>query len=472
MDKKSLIMSLCLCPIAMMSYLIGLAANPSTGQSSDREEISQILNEYFYRKYEALKTNNPFDLSRIVDKSNPSTSQWLTLEQDAMDMHHLIYSQWNVRILEYDFDFEMTNFESKGNYAVVSLLENAMVRYSDNPDNPSFMYQNPHTINMVRNSAAWKILNDTYKDNMIELIKSTSKEKIKKSIQSNRANRRVYKEQVIRRERGANDSVTENWKIDVFTYDPKVAYEFADQYSNSVAPVPDAIKNISGWDNTWMSSYQFIDGSNGGDCTNFASQAIFQGTSYTTSDTNYFYPNASHNSDWWYYKFSAKDSLPFVPAGSLPWIRVGKLYDFLVGNYHSYYEDYDLNWVYSGPAGYSYDDLCAVKPGDLIFMKLNNDWAHTVMVDLVGSFTCTGINTYVVAHSANYYRRPLYEYSAYDWYPVRVTNYFKKTLIPPSVNRLTFLPIVTRSSIYAKSLDPYPSPLNFEVNSYSNNPYP
>ena len=87
-------------------------------------------------------------------------------------------------------------------------------------------------------------------------------------------------------------------------YDRAAAVNYADTYwdrSISLGPVPQIILDSEGWDPGWDETYKDYGET---DCTNFVSQAVFEGVAYTASDPNYFYPDPANWSEWWYYKFS------------------------------------------------------------------------------------------------------------------------------------------------------------------------
>jgi len=205
--------------------------------------------------------------------------------------------------------------------------------------------------------------------------------------------------------------------IYLYGYNNTSAVTYADTYWNTDItddPVPIMILNLASWNPSWDNTYKtYQDGVT--DCTNFVSQAVFEGVSYTASDRNYFYPDYTHYNDWWYYKFS------YEADGSLPWINVGEFYQFLTENYFNY-----INWgiAVRGPAGYRIN-LCNIHVGDLVFMYENGTgWKHSVIVDQVGTNTCNGNNVYVAAHSTDHFHHPLSEYSGFIWYPVEIIGYF------------------------------------------------
>lgn len=164
------------------------------------------------------------------------------------------------------------------------------------------------------------------------------------------------------------------------------------------------MKNQPGWNSSWPALYCRVDA----DCTNFVSQAIFEGTGYTFSQTDYFNPDYTHYMDWWYYKFSS------VVDGSYPWVNTGGLYSFLTTNSGR------------GPYG-STTTLCGLSPGDVVFMKnTSGNWQHVVIVSAIVGDCNNPANIIVDSHSPNM-RGPLNDpiFIQHLWYPVVISGYRK-----------------------------------------------
>lgn len=201
--------------------------------------------------------------------------------------------------------------------------------------------------------------------------------------------------------------------LQAYSYNASAAVSYADANYNTAGPVPLYVRQQPGWISGWTTTYKVYLGSGAsGDCTNFASQAIFQGVSYTASDANYFYPDTNHYSDWWYYDFSGN---PNQVDGSLPWIRVGDLYSFLTTN------------TGRGPYGINAGGTCGLSPGDVVLMKDSAGiWAHTVIVRAYASNCAYPPYAWVDAHSNNVKNAPLANYLGFPlWFPVHISGYRK-----------------------------------------------
>jgi hypothetical protein len=126
------------------------------------------------------------------------------------------------------------------------------------------------------------------------------------------------------------------------------------------------------------------------DCTNFVSQAIYEGTSHTMSYPNNYYTD-------WYYDFYTK-------SGSLPWVRVDPHYTFLTTN------------TGRGPYG-SISYVCYMAKGDVIQLYASGQgWFHEVIVtQVINSGDCWDErNIRVNSHTTDRYHYPLNFYSAYS----------------------------------------------------------
>ncbi|HBE78396.1 MAG TPA: amidase [Firmicutes bacterium] len=132
---------------------------------------------------------------------------------------------------------------------------------------------------------------------------------------------------------------------------------------------------------------QFYDYSNlGGDCTNFASQALYHGAGVMNYTPLY---------GWYYINGNEK---------SPSWTGVNYLYQFLSGN---------LNQGPFAVAGM----LAEIQPGDFIQLSFTNPqhFNHTLVVTKIGS-PVTLDNIYIATHSPDSLHRQL---STYRWIAIR-----------------------------------------------------
>jgi len=132
----------------------------------------------------------------------------------------------------------------------------------------------------------------------------------------------------------------------------------------------------------------------GGDCTNFISQCLFEGTGVmnTTKDTG-----------WYYYSLNSR---------AAAWTSVKYLYNFLIGNKGL------------GPFGHEVS-MYEICEGDLVQLKLDQpDFQHTPFVVAVGKpFDLSSI--LVAAHTYDSDLRPLDTYDIHDIRFIHIDGYRK-----------------------------------------------
>ena len=120
----------------------------------------------------------------------------------------------------------------------------------------------------------------------------------------------------------------------------------------------------------------------GGDCANFASQCIFAGAPVMNYTPVY----------GWYYEN--------LKSRSPSWSGVEYLYKFLTSN------------AGEGPFG-SDDGLDAIKIGDIIQLKFENDFQHTLVVVSIKNHYPDGILIASHTYDADYRKLSSYNYSEY-----------------------------------------------------------
>jgi hypothetical protein len=338
-------------------------------------KIKETINSYFELRYEALKTLSLADFSNLsTSPENSVTSEWLQREQDRQDVELFIAETFNNHIVEYKFFLDYQNIEIKETKAVVTLLENNEVYYSSTPTIASMMANVKHTITFAKVNGSWKILDDQYHDDMIELVSALGKENVFNNIQYNHDSQ--YLPPVL-------DGQIED-ESPAATYNGVAAANYADTWATGRNP--------------------FYHDEGDYDCTNFASQGIYEGTNHTmSSPTNYM-------TKWYFDDFTPH-------TGSFPWIRVEGIYTFLTTN------------TGRGPYGYNSGSyLCNLGKGHVVLMKQAGVWKHTVIVSKIIGDCHDPSKILVDAHSDNYYRRALSKYSGYTWYAITISGY--RTVYP------------------------------------------
>lgn len=364
--------------LALMIFISLFAIPVATASSNERQEeseireIKEVITAYFELRYEALKLLKPADFSIVSDtrKASTITVEWLRREQERQDIELFIAETFGTNYTEYKFYLDYKSIAIKDSSAVVTLLESHDVYFATNPTSIAKMANLEHVITLTNVGGSWKITNDNYRDETIELMETLSKEEILQNVRIN------HDSQFLRQD-------TENQLFQPeanYTYNGLAAATYADTWWNSINSTYHQEPN--------------------NDCTNFASQAIYEGTNHTMS-------NPDNYNTKWYYDF-------YTHSGSYPWVNVGGIFTFLTTN------------TGKGPYGYNSGAyLCNLGKGSIVTMKQSGVWKHTVVVALISGDCHIPSSTLVDAHTTNRYHYPLSSYSGYTWYAITISGYRK-----------------------------------------------
>jgi hypothetical protein len=375
MSTKKVVISATLALMIFVSLFAIPVATASSNENQEENEIKvkEVITAYFELRYEALKSLKPADFSTVSDTSKASTitDEWLRREQERQDIELFIAETFGTNYTEYKFYLDYKSIAIKDSYAVVTLLESHDVYFATNPTSIAKMANLEHVITLTKVDGSWKLTNDNYRDETIELMETLSKEEIFQNVRINHDSQFL-------------DQDTENQPSQPeanYTYNGPAAAAYADTWWNSINP-----------------TYHDEPGNN--DCTNFASQAIYKGTNQTMS-------NPDNYNTKWYYDFPTH-------TGSYPWVNVGGIFTFLTTN------------TGKGPYGYhSGAYLCNLGKGSIVTMKQSGVWKHTVVVALISGDCHVPSSTLVDAHDYDRYRYPLSNYSGYTWYAITISGYRK-----------------------------------------------
>jgi hypothetical protein len=332
----------------------------SLGTDGDVTQIEETIYEYFMLRYDALKANKSYtDYSPVTDDFENCSTEWLQMESDLRALRHFIHNIYEVTIIDYRFRLDFEKISIDGDNAVVWLRESNEIYYKRRPTEPSKLANIEHEIWLRKTENGWLITNDKYSNDFTKLLEGSSLEILFENVRRNHDHQQG--DGLVEDQNHANlpESTSTSGMKYYDEYDRSAAVDYADSYWNSDetdGPVPQMIMEMDGWDPDWDTTYEEY----AWDCTNFVSQAVFEGVAYTASDPRYFYPDPVNSSVWWYYKFSD------LAGGSEPWIIVREFYDFLITNHYNY-ENFGLEFVIRGPTGKPVD-LCDIQLGDVIFM--------------------------------------------------------------------------------------------------------
>lgn len=341
----------------------------------DEENIKVTINEYFTMRYESRLAKTSTDFSTLAVPAESKAQAWIQLELDRQEIEIFIAKTFQVDYLNYEFYLDYEEIQLSGIDAIVKVKESNKLYYLSDPSSPSEIKNLVHTIILQKIDGQWKILDDQYKDETIRLVESLPMEEIKDNIQKNHDDQ--FQLNVFNDQTPKVDPIQP--LLTTYPYDGQAVIDYTYMWWDSINPT--------------------YHDEPGNDCTNFASQAIYNGTSNTMSSTRDYWTD-------WYYDF-------YSQSGSYPWINVDGIYTFLTSN----------SGV--GPYGYSSGSyLCFLSKGDIITMKQDDVWEHTVIVRSITECHDPS-QVRVDAHDTDSYNRPLSDYSGFVWYAIDITGYRK-----------------------------------------------
>jgi hypothetical protein len=393
--------------IAISNYLVAQQSQ----DLSDEEKIKAAIDAYFTTRYEGQKLVEVQDFSVVVEDDS---LDWVKKEKDKREIELYIASSFDLGYQSYSFTLDYDSIEIKKNKAVVQLRQSHQVVYEAIAPEISELANLPHTITLHAKDGIWVIYKDEYQDEYTKLLDTTPKDKIKQQIDENLKISQGSSSTIYGAKVHASLAFSP-LALTSYSYNRSAAQTFSYNNALTTANIPTAIKNAyqatygTTYPDTWPKKYKREIPSEG-DCTNFVSQSIFEGTGYTNGDANYFYP-AGNDSNW-YYKFSP------TAIGSTTWRRVDWLYSYLLNTSTSK----------RGPYGTAASSCCFcsyLNPGDPIFMKSGANWAHAVIVYTKSSPCTSPNNIRVNSHDSNKQNEPLPFWSGYAWYGVYIQGYRK-----------------------------------------------
>jgi hypothetical protein len=258
--------------------------------STEEENIKQVIRKYFDRRYHSRAVNQVEDFREFSD-GTPQAVSFFKSEADKMDieiynakLHHLGYAQY-----EYSLNFKSISFDKENQLATVSLSEGHEVIFeisemiSNTDPIISKMRDLNHTMILKKTQIGWKIISDQYEDYLWRMLRAThlSKDEVMNAIDATRDQSPTTKV-------GQSQSLTFscNLPADASThpYDRYGAIAYAHQYA--IFPNP---------------AYFYFPLPYG-DCTNFVNQAIHHGSNAEEVGSGtygwYYNDNIDHSASW------------------------------------------------------------------------------------------------------------------------------------------------------------------------------
>ena len=389
--------------IAFSNYL----ATQENTDLSDDEKIKAAIDAYFASRYEGQKVLEQQDFSPLLDDD---TLDWVKKEKDKREIELYVASLFDLSYETYSYTLDYLSIEVKNKKAIVQLLESHEVVFKAISPEISKMANLQHIITLHYKKGVWVIYKDEYQDELSYQIDNLSKEDIKKQVDEN------YQEDVKRKENSHNlggkvlaSLSLQPLGLTAITYNRTAAWQYADYY----------------WNNSVFSPYYRFDPS-GNNCANFVAQAINAGLTNSSPTTapvatamgpQGTYSSSGGDANWgqqWYYKFNTyNSSYALAYSASYAWINTVGQYSFITTN----------NWT-KGPTGASTTNLCSMRAGDVVQIKLGSTYDHEgIVVSLLGA--CTLSNFLIDAHTTPRYHYPLSNWSTYPMRYLRVTGGYK-----------------------------------------------
>jgi hypothetical protein len=256
-----------------------------------QEELKGIIEAYFEIRYQALSVSKPdgFQLDRIGDlvSTEPNAKAFLHAELGklAVGIKHAELN--HIRSAKYNYFLEFRNIavDSSAQLATVSVVEESdfvdEISMEFSPEDPfvSHTYNLEHTIVLRREPSQWKIISDDYTDYLWRMLRQTgiSTDEILNNMQAS--------PRPSLRSQTAETTTASTLPADASThpYDRTGAVAYAVAHAN----------------NYNLENYPTYAGA-GGDCTNFVSQAIYEGGNASMFIPSPLPPPAPDGKPGWY----------------------------------------------------------------------------------------------------------------------------------------------------------------------------
>jgi hypothetical protein len=345
---------------------------------SEKEQIKETVEAYFDIRYRSYKKLQLEDFQALVSETSLAR-EFLLSESDKLEieLQHLKRNQLRYTEVEYFLDFVDISINSATQMAAVSVIEGHDVvfeistRTSLSEPRISSMRNLQHLISLHWENGVWKIISDEYEDYIWRVINNTgmSKEEYLSFMVGSQDTIGPTSSKTF----GTNSLCSLPDDPSSYPYNRSGAIDYAHQWA--VAPRP---YNTKYFDYT---DY-------GGDCTNFVSQAVYEGgAAQMVGEGTY----------GWYYN-SANDH-------AAAWTGVIYFYKFITA-----YDDWS-----AGPEG------CEVAinqayPGDMIQYDWTDDrwWDHSVIIVDTEDYLPSDRYYWVAGHSPDVDYYP-FEYFSVDY---------------------------------------------------------
>lgn len=346
---------------------------------NQQDKIKSIIQSYFDIRYQAMNTLK-FDGFGNLVSDIPDAAVFLETESGklAVEIKHAELN--HLRYVDYKYYLDFTAFTagSSSNVVTVSVSENhdviEEISIELDPEDPfvSHRYDLEHTIILHNENGQWKIISDYYNDYLWRMLRQTgySTNELLNTLKASPSSAsRIARAGTMSSCNLPDDDSTH-------VYDRDGAVNYANAHSEDY--------------NTYYPNY---DGDIlGGDCTNFVSQAVYEGGNASMAIPATLPPRSINGQMGWYL-------LNGMQRASA-WNYVPDIHSFIT----------QPEFWNEGPEGCEVALITDLMKGDLLQYNWEPDeyWDHTVIV-VSGEGTD---NPYVATHSPNDVRH----YANFDYY--------------------------------------------------------
>lgn len=389
---------------------------------ADTEQIRETIHTYFDLRYRSHSTLQLEDFSSIID-SGTEGKAFSQAETDKLEIELRHAQIYQLRYVKYDFSLDISEIviDSSTETAIVMVTEGHDVVFEIveeilKESIVSSMRNLKHTFVLHEENGSWEIVSDNYEDYLWRLLNATglSKNELISSFDVNNK---------LPISADSPSGIVGNCYFppdeSSRAYDRSSAVNYAHLWATAAPPYnPDF--------------YDFTN--DGGDCTNFVSQAINEGGGLMTGENNL----------GWYYN-SVSD---YASA----WTGVGPFYQFITGYYM---------WQ-AGPEGCSVgkDDA---EIGDVIQYDWDNNgrWDHSVIIVSSEDMGYGNMYHLIAAHSNDLDNYP-YTHFLYT-HPNMINRFLHIARID---GNFAYISLIQQSGGFYRAdqyLEPYPAPLEMSV---------
>ena len=380
------------------------------------EDIKSVIQSYFDVRYQAFSTLQLGGFGDLVSDS-PEARAWLDAELGklAVEIKHAELNQ--LRYAEYEYSLNFNSINALSQTAAITVIEKYDVIFESqlNVENPhvTHMTGREHTITLRQEQGEWKIVSDDYTDYLWRMLRRSdiSTDVLVDTMKaaprgvSNNANKTEYHCPILTMVSYQGEDYyygVDYSDTSVHAYGPAervAAVTYAQTYTDD-----------ENGDDEYNLYYPSYDGEVWGDCTNFVSQALYEGGNISMFIPDPLPARTTQGQSGWY--------LLNGMQRATDWDDVGGFYSFVIN---------PSAYISEGPEGCSANDpntpdddvtIDDIDVGDIIQYEEASDgddsvWDHSIIV--VGfTETANGERIALVASHSDDHREIDYRYYAYD----------------------------------------------------------